>query len=181
MVDDNKGFEDADNIEYVSKTELKKFAHSLQDLAKELVEMPKGKRNKLSLHDSLIAAIEESKRITSHIARKRHFQYMGKLLLKSDYEKIQAEIDQMEQQNANFAVRDQVINLWIDQLLTDANPLLNALYQQHEHSEVGTIRQLTRNLSKKPDNPAARKKLFQALRQLDLQTELPNPLTFQAE
>lgn len=176
MADDNKGFDDADNIEYVSKTELKKFAHSLQDLAKELVEMPKGKRNKLSLDESLLAAIEESKRITSHIARKRHFQYMGKLLLKTDYEKIQNEIDQIENQNANFAIRDQVINLWIDQLLIDANPLITALYQKHDHSEIGTIRQLTRNLSKKPDQAAPRKKLFQALRQLDLQAELPNPL-----
>lgn len=175
MVDKNKGFEE-DDIEYLSKTQLKKLAHSLQDLAKDLSEMPKSKRVKLNLPDVLLSAIEESKRITSHIARKRHFQYMGKVLLKVDYKKIQSDIEQMENQNANYQIRDQVITLWIDHLLTDATPLLNALYADFDHDEVSSLRQLLRNFSKKPDHAATRKKLFQALRQMDMQHELPNPL-----
>ena len=180
MVDKNKGFEEDEDIEYLSKTQLKKLAHSLQDLAKELSEMPKTRRAKLNLPEVLLSAIEESKRITSHIARKRHFQYMGKVLLKHDYEKIQADIEAIENQNANYQVRDQVINLWIEHFLEDATPLFNSLYEHFDHDEVGSIRQLVRNYSKKPDNAATKKKLFQALRQLDLKTELVNPLMLKA-
>ncbi len=177
MAEDNKGSEDDKNMEIVSKTRLKKFAHSLQDLAKDLAKMPEGKRNKLNLDNSLKAAIEESKRITSHIARKRHFQYMGKLLLKSNYEQIISDIEQLENQHANFAVRDQIINLWIDQLLLNNNDLMNHLYSHYQHDQVTSIRQLLRNLIKKPTHAATRKKLFQALRELDQHQKLVNPIT----
>lgn len=161
--------------ESISKTSQKKLAHSLQDLAKELSELPKSKLSKIHLPVALTDAITESKRITSHIARKRHFQYMGKQLLKTDYQAIITEMEQFQQLDAAFHVRDMIINNWITQLMTGQQDLINSLYAQYDHSEIQPVKQLIRKCIRKPDDSTSRKKLFQALRKLDQIKLLQNP------
>ena len=159
-----------EDSEYLSKTRKKQQSHELQDLARTIAEMPVSKREQLQLPAPILAAIEESKRITSHIARKRHFQYMGKLLLKSDHQAIIDDIARLEQKQALFQVRDRVINHWIDQFMdseADHNAMFNQLYEQHDHADIQSLRSLLRNLQKKPEDQVLRKKLFQALRTLD--------------
>ncbi|MCF6301208.1 MAG: DUF615 domain-containing protein [Proteobacteria bacterium] len=161
--------------EVISKTSQKKLAHSLQDLAKELSKLPKSKLAKINLPLVLSDAITESKKITSHIARKRHFQYMGKQLLKTDYQTIIAEMDQFQQLDAAFHVRDMIINNWITQLIAGNQNLIDSLYTQYDHNEIQPVKQLIRKCIKKPDDSASRKKLFQALRKLDQIKLLQNP------
>ncbi|WP_395376667.1 ribosome biogenesis factor YjgA [Marinicella sp. W31] len=164
-----------EETEYLSKTQKKQQAHELQDLARTIAEMPVSKRKQLQLPPPILDAIEESKRITSHIARKRHFQYMGKLLLKSDYQAIIDALEQQEQKNALFQVRDRIINNWIDQFMdteADHNAMFSKLYENYDHAEIQELRALLRNLQKQSDNQGKRKKVFQALRALDNQHHL---------
>ncbi len=163
--------------EVISKTQKKQMVHELQELAKVITGMPKKKIAQLDLSDNFLDAINESKRITSHIARKRHFQYMGKLLLKADHTAIKAQIEQVENSDGHYQVRDAVINLWIEHFVEHEKKLFDHLYQHHDNELLSALRQTLRNHRKKPDNTANRKKLFQALRQLDQQIELPNPVT----
>lgn len=163
--------------EVLSKTQKKQMVHDLQALAKEITAMPKNKLAQIELPTAFNDAIIESKRITSHIARKRHFQYMAKLLLKADHEAIRAQITQIENLDGHYQVRDAVINLWIEQLGVDDKPLFDFLYQHFDHELLGQLRQHVRTHLKKPEDTAKRKKLFQVLRQLDQQFELPNPQT----
>ena len=163
--------------ETISKTQKKQMVHGLQDLARQMVEMPAKKLAQLDLPEVFVNAIAESKRINSHIARKRHFQYMGKLLLKMDLEALIERIEQVENVDGHYQVRDEVINLWIEHLATHETALLNHLYQHHDQETLAQLRQAWRNHQKKPDQPARRKKLFQTLRSMDKAEELPNPLT----
>lgn len=167
----NQGEED----EVLSKTQKKQMVHNLQQLSKTITAMAKSKLSQLDLPNDFLDAIEESKRINSHIARKRHFQYMGKILLKSDHEAIRAQIHQIENMDGHYQVRDAVINLWIEHIVGDEKQLFDYLYQHHSHDELMQLRQGLRNYSKKPEDAKQRKKLFQILRQLDNQAELPNP------
>ncbi len=153
------------------------MVHELQELAKAITEMPKKKVAQLDLSENFLDAIKESKRITSHIARKRHFQYMGKLLLKADHSAIKEQIEQVENSDGHYQIRDAVITLWIEHFADHEKKLFDHLYQHHDNELLSGLRQTLRNHRKKPDNAANRKKLFQALRLLDQQTELPNPLT----
>ncbi|GAA4811137.1 UPF0307 protein [Marinicella pacifica] len=156
----------------ISKTQLKKQAHRLQDLAREIAEMPVSKRDALDLPPALLAAIDESKRITSHIAAKRHTQYMGKLLANCDYQSIEQQMQQDEAKNAHFQVRDAIINQWLD-AFKDHEKALNAhLYDTYPHETLNELRNLIRNYRKKPEPPHS-KKLFKALRELDNQEPLP--------
>lgn len=163
--------------EIVSKTQKKQMVHELQELAKAITTMPKKKVAQLDLPVSFLDAIEESKRINSHIARKRHFQYMGKILLKTDHQGIRAQIEQVENLDGHYQIRDAVINLWIEHLAEHEAALFDYLYQHHEHEVLSQLRQTWRNHHKKPAHTGHRKKLFQALRDLDKQAELPNPIT----
>ncbi len=177
MNEQSPGGNSSDQDELISKTQKKQMVHDLRDFAKTLVETPKSKLAELELSTALLDAITESKRITSHIARKRHFQYMAKLLLKSDHEAIQAQLDRLNNLDGHYQIRDAIISLWIEHLSTQEKPLFDFLYQHHEHEVLSQLRQVLRNHLKKPELAANRKKLFQALRALDNQTELPNPLT----
>lgn len=168
---------DATEEEIVSKTQKKQMVHDLQDLAKSITEMPKKKVAQLELPQIFLDAIDESKRINSHIATKRHFQYMGKLLLKLDHEAIKAKLNHVENLDGHYQVRDAVINLWIEHLAEHETPLFDYLYQHHEHEVLSTLRQVLRNHRKKPEHAGNRKKLFQSLRELDNKSELPNPMT----
>lgn len=168
---------DVQDDEALSKTQKKQMVHDLQQLSKTITAMAKSKLSQLDLPNAFLDAIEESKRITSHIARKRHFQYMGKILLKADHEAIQAQIHKIENMDGHYQIRDAVINLWIEHIVDHEKQLFNYLYQHHSHDELMQLRQGLRNHLKKPEDAAQRKKLFQLLRQLDNQNELPNPQT----
>ena len=168
---------DIDSEEVLSKTQKKQMVHDLQALAKSLVVMPKKKIKQLDLPSTLLDAIDESNRIASHIARKRHFQYMGKILLKADHESIKNKMAQIDNLDGHYQIRDEVINLWIEQFATHETTLFDHLYQFHEHEILSNLRQVLRNHRKKPAHVGNRKKLFQTLRDIDKETELPNPLT----
>ncbi len=163
--------------ESISKTQKKQMVHELQELAKTITDLPKKKVQQLELPATFLSAMEESKRITSHIARKRHFQYMGKILLKNDHQAIQAKLAQINNMDGHFQIRDAVINLWIEQLPEHETALFDYLYQHQDHEVLSSLRQTLRNHRKKPEDANSRKKLFQALRSIDQQHELPNPLT----
>ncbi len=167
---------DIDTDEVLSKTQKKQMVHDLQELAKSLVVMPKKKIEQLNLPSTLLDAIAESNRISSHIARKRHFQYMGKILLKADHEIIKSKIAQIDNLDGHYQIRDEVINLWIEHFATNETVLFDHLYQFHDHEVLSNLRQVLRNHRKKTEHVGNRKKLFQALRQIDKQNELPNPI-----
>ena len=58
-----------------SKSQLKRDSHALQEMGKQLVEMPEGKLQKFTLPESLQEAIYEARRLKSREAKRRHLQY----------------------------------------------------------------------------------------------------------
>lgn len=166
-----------DESEEISKTQKKQMAVELREVAILITALPKAKLAQLELPPQFLDAIEESKRINSHIAKKRHFQFMGKMLIKLDHVGIQQKLVKINNLDGHFQIRDEVITAWIEHLTENEKPMFDYLFEHHPHDEVSTLRQTLRNFKKKPDHPHNRKKLFQALRSLDNQHELVYPLT----
>ena len=77
MKDDQ--YED-DDIEYVSKSELKRDAERLKVMGKELSEMTPAKWAELPISENLRSALKESQRLKQNEAKRRHLQYIGKLM-----------------------------------------------------------------------------------------------------
>jgi ribosome-associated protein len=82
-----------------SKSQLKRDSHALQEMGKQLVEMPEGKLQKFTLPESLKEAIYEARRLKSREAKRRHLQYIGKLMRISDIDDIQITLEKMDHQS----------------------------------------------------------------------------------
>lgn len=93
---DNNHDDEYTDEDWTSKSELKRDADELQQVGIKLMEMKANKLKRLPLSDSLIFAIEESKRIQSNEARRRHAQYMGKLMRQTDSERLLAALEELE-------------------------------------------------------------------------------------
>ncbi|HYX64359.1 MAG TPA: ribosome biogenesis factor YjgA, partial [Burkholderiales bacterium] len=64
----------------VSKTKRKQEMHELQALGAALVELPEAQLRSLELDQDLREAVLEARRISSHEARRRQLQYIGRLM-----------------------------------------------------------------------------------------------------
>jgi len=160
-------------LEFESRTQKKHYAHSMVDLAHKLAELKHSIMIELPINESIIDAIVASKKINSNIARKRHFQFIGKLLLKTDH---QAVIDALESQERNHEaglVRQPFLQMWQEKLLVDSEQIAN-LYETHDHGDIQTLRQLVRAASKENANSKKnRRKVFEHIRSMDQQIPLP--------
>ncbi len=157
--------------EFESRTQKKHYAHSMVDLAHELAELNHTTLHDLPISEQIIDAINASKKIRSHIARKRHFQFIGKLLLKSDHQAIIDELAAINQKKESGLIRSPFLTQWTEKLI-DNNDIITQLYASHDHTEIQKLRQLLREFNKKNDKKH-RRKLFEHIRFLDEQSPLP--------
>ncbi|TVZ40756.1 ribosome-associated protein [Alteromonadaceae bacterium 2753L.S.0a.02] len=156
-----------DDDEAKSKTQVKKEMLALQDLGVQLTELNAAQLDKMPLSDSLRKAIDESHKITQRSARKRHFQFIGKLMRDADGDAIQAAYDAIQEQQT-FAVRQQhQIEHWRDQLLTGETQAVQAFVEQFPGCDIQQLRQLIRAAQKEASQqkpPSSARKLFKFIR-----------------
>lgn len=67
-----------------SKTDLKKHSEHLQQLGAALSAWPLGRLQPLALPEKLLDALAEAKRLSHFEAKRRHLQYIGKLMRQLD-------------------------------------------------------------------------------------------------
>ena len=63
-----------------SKSQVKRELHALQELGERLTTFKADVLAKLPLTDALQKALAEAPKHKAHVARKRHIQYIGKLM-----------------------------------------------------------------------------------------------------
>jgi ribosome-associated protein len=152
-----------------SKSELKRRMSALQTLGETLVTLNEQQLARIPIDDRLLEAIREARQIRSNSARRRHLQYIGKLMRDIDPAPIQRALDELHQRhqqaNEDFhrleQLRDDVLLAGLKgvELVVDAWPeadrqqLRQILLQHQRELKLG-----------KP--PAAARKLFRYLREL---------------
>ena len=160
-----------DDIEYVSKTEMKREMHRFQEMGETLCDLPPAKWADLPITDVLMAALEESRRIKKHEARRRHFQYVGKLMRSEDIDAIQHAIDMLDLSSEAFNRRMRQLEQWRTRLIDDGKAM-NAFIDTYPETDRQQLRNLVRNAQKEmqtePPKPGvAFKKLFQLIKDID--------------
>ena len=161
-------------IEFDSRTQKKHYAHSMVDLAHKLAEMKHSILIELPITESIIDAIVASKKIKSNIARKRHFQFIGKLLLKTDHPAVIEALEAQEKNHEAGLIRQPFLQMWQEKVLED-NDLIASLYETHDHGDIQTLRQLVRAASKEnASSKKNRRKVFEHLRMMDNSEPLPS-------
>ena len=171
----NESNTENDTLE-ISKSQRKRDAHELLDLAKKLISMPESRLKRMPMDDDLREEIEFARSIRAHGARKRQLMTVGKMLRKRDTEELIDAVNGIDQKNRRVNARFHHVEAWRDRLVEGTDQDLSELLEQSPDINVQTLRQLIRNAKKeaklgKP--PAASRKLFKLLRENDEQSPLP--------
>jgi ribosome-associated protein len=164
--------QDNPDDDIISKSQRKRDMDSLQDLGKELVDLPNDKLKRMELPEDLLTALLDHKRFTSHGAKKRQEQYIGKLMREVDPEPIRRQVAMFKGDSAEHNAWLHLIERLRERLLADDAALAPFLVD-YPGSDVQTLRTQIRNarkeqLESKP--PKHFRLLFQTLK-----TIIPEP------
>jgi len=174
----NKSITDNDALE-ISKSQRKREANELLDLAKNLITMPESRLKSLPLDTELREEVEFARSIRSHGARKRQLMTVGKMLRKRDNEQLLDAVNNVDQKNRKMNARFHHVEAWRDRLVAGGDQELSELLEQSPDINVQTLRQLIRNAQKEAKlgkAPTAARKLFKFLRAADEGSPLPSLL-----
>jgi ribosome-associated protein len=122
-----------------SKSQRKRDASALQALGEQLAELPAGTLDKMALPDRLRQALDDLPRITAHEARRRHCQFIGKLMRNVDPEPLQAAIDAYHRPTRDAARIFRVTERWRDRLVTEGEPGLQAFLAAYPGADAGAF------------------------------------------
>jgi len=135
-----------DEIELVSKSQLKRESHAIQDLGKRLVALPADKLARIPLDEPVLEAIALAHRIQNkRSALKRHYQFLGKLLRARDTEVILAALSDIDNEGQLSINKHHRAERWRDRILEQGNEAIEALVSEIETVDRQKLRQLLRN------------------------------------
>lgn len=153
-----------------SKTQIKREFHALQDLGQRLTTLKLDLLNKLPLTDELRRALAEAPKHTANAAKKRHVQFIGRLMRDQDVEAILTLLDQLDASTRQYNERFHNLERWRDRLLNGTDDTLEKFVGEYPEADRQHLRQLIRQglhelAQNKP--PAASRKIFKYIRELD--------------
>ncbi|MEJ1384511.1 MAG: ribosome biogenesis factor YjgA [Candidatus Sedimenticola sp. (ex Thyasira tokunagai)] len=168
---DDFGIE-GDEDQLVSRTQLKREMMLLQKLGERLVGLPASLWEQFNFSPVMRAALEESKRIKSHNAMRRHVRRLGKLLAKEDAEQVSELFARMDNEHLQDTNHFHRLERWRERLLQGGDEVVNELLDVCPDADRQQIRQLVRQSQKEQQlgkPPAAQRKLFKYLRKIDIE------------
>lgn len=167
MKKDSAPIEGEDDIEHISKSQLKREMHGLQDLAIKLTTLPEAQLARIPMPAQLEDAVRETKNIKKNEALRRHHQYLGKVMRKVDYEAVQAAVEQLEEEQNRLTRLLHVMEKWRDQLIEGDDQILSDFIDQYPTVDRQNLRHLVnsaRHEKRTNKPPTSARKLFKFIR-----------------
>ncbi len=154
-----------------SKSELKRRMTALQALGETLTGLSDKQLRKIPIDDQRLAdAIQEARRINSNSARRRHLQFIGKLMRDIDSAPIADALAALDRERHQDTARFQGLEQLRDRLLAAGLPGIEEVVERWPDADRQHLRQLLlqeQRERQRDQAPAARRKLFRYLRELD--------------
>lgn len=150
-----------------SKSQLKREMHALQALGERIIAMSPAERARFPLSEDMLAAVEETGRIRSHEGRRRHMQYVGKVMRREDLTAIQAVFDEIEQEERRRDLAFHRLEKWRDRLIDEDDSAVEAFIAEHPDADRQALRQLIRNAKSERERgkpPTNARRLFKLIR-----------------
>jgi len=157
-----------DDIEYVSRSAMKREVEALQKIGVDLIELPEKQLAKFTFPEELDDAITLARRLKSREGKRRQLQFIGKLMRKVDMEPIQAVMNEIQNQSRNFRQHFHKLEEWRDRMIGEGDDALNEFLSEHPNADRQHLRQLIRQAKKELSQQkpaAASKKIFQYLKE----------------
>lgn len=168
----NRTYTDDPDHDYgPTRTQQRRDALAVLALASQLAELPPAKLARADLPEDVLREIENLRRITSHIARKRQLGFLAKMMRRHDDEAFDAARamlgENREQQRKETAVMHRMEAL--RERLLDNDDALQALIDQYPTIDRQHLRSLIRQARIERDAnkpPRAYREIFQLLKAL---------------
>ena len=154
--------------EFVSKTKKKRQVEELQALGAALGALAPAQLAAIGLPEELLAAVREAQRITSHEARRRQLQYIGRLMRAIDPQPVRAALAGIAGQSTAARARQKRLELWRERLIAD-DAALTEFAREHAGADLQALRALIRNARKEIAEsrpPRAQRELFRLVREI---------------
>lgn len=152
-----------------SKSQLKREMHSLQDLGKRMLDLSDDQLETLTISDTLQRAILESRRIKQREAKRRHLQYIGKVIRQeADPDALGRAIDAFHAGSEEHTRRHHLAERWRDRMIAEGDKVVGEFIGHCPLADVQHLRNLVRNARKEVEaqkNTGQARKLFRALRE----------------
>lgn len=159
-----------DDIEFVSKSELKRHMAKLQQLGEELVKLSAADLAKIPLDEQLSDAIALARKIRNkREGFRRQLQYIGKLMRSRDEEPLQQALDRIKGLDAQSKADFHRLEHWRDQIVSEQDSAINAFVAEYPHADRQRLRQLARQAKKEAEKqatPKAAREIFKYIREL---------------
>ena len=165
----DESYEEYDDEELISKSQLKREAAELTQLGKDLVALDAASLDKIPMDSQLRDAVDVARTIKSHGALKRQQQYIGKLLRNRDNTEVISAYENIRQQSSGTNAAFKQSEKWRELLLEeDKNSSLQEFIGRWPNVDRQKLRQLIRNARKetalnKP--PKSSRELFRLIRE----------------
>ena len=161
-----------DAPEVISKTQRKREVEALQDLGKKLTQINQGLLDKCQLPIPLLNAIIEHKRLPNkNEARRRHLQFIGKLMRSVDTTQIEKVLFHSKHNVEIEKKKFHNLEVIREELIAGNDETLNKIIADYPTLDIQRIRQFIRQSQKELSQnkaPTTSKKLFKYLRELIL-------------
>lgn len=162
-----KDIEDEFADEPKSKSQLKREMLDLQDLGVQLTQLPKSILTKLPLDPQLYEAVIATESIYEKSGKKRHLQFIGKLMRHVDGDAIRAAVNKLDDDKKRSARQLHIVEQWRDRLLGDDAKALSDFFDKYPDADRQLLRNLMRAAQKEQEQnkPAtSARKIFKYLR-----------------
>ncbi|HEY6897555.1 MAG TPA: ribosome biogenesis factor YjgA [Rhodocyclaceae bacterium] len=161
--------EEEDFYDRPSKSQIKREMEALQDMGEALVALSTDRLKKIDIPDRLRDAVRDAQRFTSHGARRRQMQYIGKLMRDVDTAPIQAALDEVNGVSAAATAKMHRLEQLRLRVLENES-VLGEIVRDHPAADLQHLRQLRRNALKEQEQgkpPRAFRELFKVLRDME--------------
>lgn len=159
-------------IEVVSKSQLKREMHELQNLGKQLLDLKARELEAFDLSTELLEALLVATRIKHREGLRRQMQFIGKLMRKEkeqSIDAIQTFMQQKQYHHNQVKQNHHLIEQWRDKILNSESDAIEEFLQLHPTADRQWLRQITRQSQFEAKNnkpPAAARKLFSYIQKL---------------
>jgi len=156
-------------LEPLSKTRKKQQMEALQALGEELAELPADSLKRIDIPEHLRDALQEARRMTSHGAKRRQLQYVGKLMRDIEPEPIRAALANLRGESAVEVARMHRLERLRTRLLEDEKTLAE-IAETFPGADLQHLRSLRRSALKEQESqkpPRSFRLIFQTLKELE--------------
>ncbi|SMF54214.1 ribosome-associated protein [Alteromonadaceae bacterium Bs31] len=164
MIDNEELF---DEEPVKSRTQVKKEMLALQQLGEKLTELNAAHLATIPLDEALKKAVLDAPKITQRSARKRHFQFIGKLMRAADSEAIQKAYDATQEKQHTSVKQHHQMEQWRDRLLHNQDALAKFidLFPSCDRQQLRQLIRSSQQETSQQKPPASARKLFRFIRE----------------